>query len=181
LSSALIGVIGVAAGALATGGVQAYLNARERRINAVASARLLWVELRWTCITLQETLKHGAWPLEQLIAPTLQLWEMEKKAMSRATNNREFERLAGAIAHLKAIEFWSVKDKGFTAWGRQKIEIAAATCIRGRVTAYIAGEPFHRRALHRWRFSKAEAKGELYEPDVSPGQAWRPIPADGLS
>jgi hypothetical protein len=170
VSSALVGVIGVAAGALATGGIQAFLSWRSARADAVASARLMWAEFRSAGMAIRIMLERDAWMSSAIFTPTFKAWETEKRPISRATTNAEFRKLARAIAYLQGIRIWEIQNESFQGH-REDLEEAAEAVARARVAAYVAGERPVARIKHRRQLKKAK---DLYEPDVPVDQTALP-------
>lgn len=173
MSTALIGIIGVAAGALATGGVQAYLGWRERRVDAIASVRLMWYELRHSVLRLQEMLGQDEWVEPLNLERPLAVWDEEKRAISRASSNREFESFAAAAAHLLSVQAWHDSGASFESM-RSEVAVATRICIQARVTAFIAGEPSWSRLKHNRKLRAGEKSKALYEPEVPASQAGIP-------
>lgn len=125
-------------------------------------------------------LQHGEWRekptrLERLDA----LWDDEKRNISRATTNSEFQTLAAAVHHVGVVEAWHGREAVFDD-ARPLVEIATRHSIEARVTSFIAGERLLPRLIHRARFSEARRKGVLYEPDVPGKQAGLPESANIL-
>lgn len=172
MNQALVGVIGVAAGALATGGVQALMGWRERRTDAIASSRILWAEFRAVVLHLQEMLKEQQWGPLHRHNSLVDAWNEEKRTISRAPSNVEYHHLITGVHHARVVLSYAEAGTSFEE-SKNTISLTTRYCIEARVTTFIAGEPLHRRLWHYFRQS-GPWKPDLYEPDVPKAQAGIP-------
>jgi hypothetical protein len=97
MSDVTVGLIGVAAGALATGGVRGFgrwLDLRHRRRTA---ARLLFGDLHEARVILTEAVRDGAWKGRRDFAYAMATWSEYRLDVAGATSVRHFIALLGLL------------------------------------------------------------------------------------
>jgi hypothetical protein len=109
MNSALIGLVGVIAGALATGGIQLWLASSQRRNDALAAARITWAALAEVVQIIRASEKLGRWrnglpSFERYIARSLTLWDEQRQVLARAVDSYGFRRLEIAFANLRTMQ-----------------------------------------------------------------------------
>src|ERR1039458_4177619 len=99
--TALTGVVGVAAGVLTTGAVQAFIAGRDRRRAARAAARLFLIELNETRIAL-DLLASGT---VYLYNPTrvVDAWEEGRAALALSLGTADFIDIHHAVVRVQDI------------------------------------------------------------------------------
>jgi hypothetical protein len=104
MSSALVGFIGVIAGAVTTGGVQATVGWLGRRSDAVAAARLVGTALDDIIVTLQIAQDRGSWPKgAERIDQFMATWQEHQGALARSLDAIEFDLVAQAMGVVRLI------------------------------------------------------------------------------
>jgi hypothetical protein len=104
VSTALIGLIGVVAGAMVTGGVQGAGAWFDRRLSARSSARLLYMQLRGAEYALVELAQRRSW--EQMITDWTSFgvaWERHSEALARVLATEHFVTVSSAFTCLANI------------------------------------------------------------------------------
>jgi len=100
MSSALIGFIGVIAGAVTTGGFQAYVARRDRKRDARVAAGLVFADLAIAFKAL-EPLLDGKPPLTASFKRFLETWRDERRALASGVRPSDFHAIALAFKNLE--------------------------------------------------------------------------------
>lgn len=104
-STALVGIIGVAAGSLTTGGVQAWLARRQRLIDARAAARVVWGGLSDGVAMLEGSEKEGSWTIEiYQLDEMIAVWGEQKIVLGRVVDSWGYRRIDTAFGVLRGIK-----------------------------------------------------------------------------
>lgn len=104
MTAALIGLIGVVAGAIVTGGVQSAGAWFDRRLSARSSARLLYMQLYGAEYALLELAQRRSW--KQMITDWTSFglaWEQHNEALARVLATEHFVTVSSAFACLANI------------------------------------------------------------------------------
>lgn len=109
MNNALAGLVGVVAGAITTGGIQIWLASRQRRNDALASARLAWAALSEVVHELRASEVDGTWRtglagLEGTFERGLAVWDEQRRALARAVNSYNFRRIEIAFSNVRTIQ-----------------------------------------------------------------------------
>jgi hypothetical protein len=107
VSSALIGLLGVIAGAVVTGGVQAWANWSQRHLDARASARIVWGALTDTIDMIEISPSFGGWGVgaEDLLSERLSTWTEQRIALARVVSSHGYRVIEEAfigVRHIRA-------------------------------------------------------------------------------
>jgi hypothetical protein len=111
MSTALVGLIGVIAGAVVTGGVQSASAWFDRRRSARSSARLLYMQLHEAEGVLRELAERRSW--EQMITDWASFgmaWERHSEALARVLSTEDFVTVSSAFACLANVARGRVWD-----------------------------------------------------------------------
>jgi len=105
MDAALIGLVGVIAGSLVTGGVQAWLGVQHRKTQARASARILFSDLWLVETGINEEIEHGSWDavVGAHLKGALDRWSEHNDRLASALNAHDFHTVAGAFAYLSQL------------------------------------------------------------------------------
>lgn len=98
MSSALIGLVGVIAGVLVTGGVQAILTSRDRRRDARVAAALIFADLATAREMLDAVLAgDAAAPPASDLYKFLEVWREQRRPLALGVSPFDFHTIAGAF------------------------------------------------------------------------------------
>jgi hypothetical protein len=100
----LIGLVGVAAGALATGGVQALAAIARRRNDALAFARLVWNRLFTSTTAIEQMIEFDRWVGFPSFRRDLAVWDTERRALARSMRMMGFHAVSAAHNVLAVME-----------------------------------------------------------------------------
>jgi hypothetical protein len=167
VSSALIGVLGVLAGSVASVGAQSWLALRARRTDAIASARIVYSALADMSATLMAAEQTGTWGAggPELFHGYFATWEEHRVALARAMSALEFHEVQVAFINMRQIANARTAgiEKGQADQGVRMLlddqfhEARVDSINRARVLAFKAGE--------RWS-DKAKRRLPGYQPTV---------------
>jgi hypothetical protein len=105
VDNALIGVLGVIGGALATGGVQLGLASRARHTDAIAAARMLFAALAEAEACLRSGKKTGSWGAsENQFKTPLVAWGEYRVPFARGVTSSVFERVARGFGEVRNLQ-----------------------------------------------------------------------------
>jgi hypothetical protein len=122
MSSAVIAFLGVIAGALVTGGVQVWINWSQRRIDARASARIVWGALTDAVDMIEISTRYGSWGVgaEELLSERLDTWAEQRIALARVVDSHGYRVVEEAfigVRHVRVAMDQAVElgdsDRGF--------------------------------------------------------------------
>lgn len=122
VSNALIGFLGVIAGAVVTGGVQAWANWSQRHLDGRASARIVWGALTDTIDMIEMSRGFGGWGIgaEDLLSERLCTWGEQRIALARVVSSHGYRVIEEAfigVRHTRAAmddaAARGVADRGF--------------------------------------------------------------------
>lgn len=106
MSTALVGILGVVAGALTTGTVQLWLASKQRRIDARASARVVWGALADVIEVIEASKARGRWTTGHgELDNRLGLWAEHRLALARVVDSYGYRRIDtafGVVRHMKS-------------------------------------------------------------------------------
>jgi hypothetical protein len=102
---ALIGILGVVAGSLTTGGVQAWIARRQRLVDARAAARVVWGALSDAVNILNQSQSEKYWTtgidrLDDMIA----VWSEQRITLGRVVDSYGYRVVDTAFSVLRDIE-----------------------------------------------------------------------------
>jgi hypothetical protein len=151
VTSALIGVLGVLAGSLASVGAQLLVAWRTRHTEAIASARIIYSALGDTTSVVLAAKQTGSWGAggAGMFEEYFTLWEAHRGALARATSAMDFHHIQVAFvsgvkhiasACVEAIEKGQV-DRGVAmVLGDPHFDSRFQSIDRARLLAFKAGE-----------------------------------------
>jgi hypothetical protein len=123
LDSWLIGLVGVIAGAIVTGGVQLLLADAQRRNDALAAARVAWSALAETTNVLRRSEECREWrsgldPLRRILDRNLLIWDEQRVSLARAVDSYGFRRIEIAFSNIRNLleslsDADELPDRGF--------------------------------------------------------------------
>jgi hypothetical protein len=111
MSTALVGLFGVIAGAVVTGGVQSASAWFDRRLLARSSARLLYMQLHEAQQAIDDLHERRSW--EEMITDWTSFgaaWECHCEALARVLRTKDFLLVSSAFACLASLARARVKD-----------------------------------------------------------------------
>jgi hypothetical protein len=126
----LAALIGIVAGAVATGGVQTWHKARDRKLAARVAARLILGDLYIAEHTVGRIVEGGHWPDRNM--PTfeseLDVWVENRQAFAAAVDATDWTLVAAAYKDLVDLPEVAEAGRGFTA-----DELRALAAVRKRL------------------------------------------------
>ncbi len=128
MSSALIGFIGVIAGVLTTGGIQAVLGWRDRKHQARVAAEMIFSDLALAEVTLESAIAMDTDPALERLTRYVASWPAERRALAAGITPRDF--------HLIAIAFKTLED--YVSDPRYNLRDILATVVQAREIAWRA-------------------------------------------
>jgi hypothetical protein len=111
MSTALVGLFGVIAGAVVTGGVQSASAWFDRRLSARSSARLLYMHLHEAQQAIDDLRERQSW--EEMITDWTSFgaaWERHCEALARVLRTKDFLLVSSAFACLASLVRARLKD-----------------------------------------------------------------------
>lgn len=101
MDTALIGLVGVIAGAILTGGIQATVGWFDRRLSARSSARLLFMEMHIANDAIGELLKNPNWSrmIIDWHEPGM-MWEKHREALARVLGTDDFLKVSATFSSI---------------------------------------------------------------------------------
>jgi hypothetical protein len=150
MDSALIGVVGVIAGSLATGGVQLLLAWRTRHTDAIASARVVYSALADVTASVEGARLAGKWGVggPQLFQEHAATWQTHRTALARTISAMDFHHIQVAFIDIRHIANTRKKafdeglpDEGLTLVLNDRfLDSRLRKLDRARLLAFKAGE-----------------------------------------
>jgi hypothetical protein len=102
MSAALIGLIGVIAGAVATTGTELLVNSRKRRNDSLAAARLVWGALEQATNVVSGVLESGNWGVgPRGMERAINVWDENREVLARSVDNFGYRILEYASVVLR--------------------------------------------------------------------------------
>jgi len=162
VSSALIGVLGVLAGSLASVGAQLVVAWRSRVTDAIASARIIYSALgdaNSALIAAERTGSWGAGGGTSLFEGHFALWEANRDSLARATSAMDFHHIQVAfvsgVKHIgsacaAAVEKGEADQGVAMVLGDPYIDSRVQSIDRARLLAFAAGERWSDKLKRRW-------------------------------
>src|SRR4051812_8225047 len=162
MSSAAIGLLGVVAGAVATGGSQLAISLLQRRNDALAAARITWGVLENARLVLEGAEKDRVWAAgTQEMARGPSVWSENRLAVARSVDAFGYQVLEIAflaLAHTleQAGEF---DEAGLEAVIRdERFREDLFRIEKARLVARRAGQTWRQRLSHPRKVRKFEAE-----------------------
>jgi hypothetical protein len=168
MDSTLTGFVGVVAGALTTGGVQVVINARQRRNDALAAARITWGALSNAASVIEESVQEGEWLIgAQGLERSLSIWHEHRMAVARVVDGYGYQTLEVAFRRLGQ----TLEQAGsFDADGLHAV--ATDPTYPGDLVLFTEGRVVALRAARtRWERIRDPRKGSKLEARVKAANA----------
>jgi hypothetical protein len=120
VGTALVGLVGVIVGALATGGFQWWATVRKERLDARTAMRILMVSAENVIGVIEVTIPLGAYLQTRppdLLTDAAELWRDLRMTVARTSSHETFDQIAGAFRTLDPVLMRRAVDAAATDGG----------------------------------------------------------------